>query len=92
LLASLLWVRVAPRSRLGLSPYEMLYGKLCLHSFHDFRVPDGAHVRELNTISYVRYVSLLLAGCCTLTLPESWRLDVTKDLEEKHLEGQFHPH
>lgn len=68
-------VRVAPRSRLGLIPYEMFYERHFLYSFHDLGVPGGARVRDLDTIGYIQslgnivsaihtYIHLLLSGWC----------------------------
>ena len=67
LLVALLWVRLAPTSRLGPSLYEILSGRP-FDTLHELGVPDGVHIRELDICSVFNlweilcYRSLLPAG------------------------------
>lgn len=57
---ALLRVRVASRSKLQLSPYEMLYGRPFLKTKYYCSLENDQTVKELDTIQCVRFLGVTL--------------------------------
>lgn len=60
---ALLWVRVAPSSKLRLSLCEMSYARPLLHPFYDLRVPDGSTLGNQILSDIFSFWKIL--NCCT---------------------------
>lgn len=88
---------MAPRSRLGLSFYEILYGRPFLLSFHELGVPMMLLFGKWSIFGKYSVIEVCFPQAdvpqrCALIPPGSWRSGVIKDLESKHREDQLHPH
>ena len=59
---ALLWVTVAPRSRLQLSPYEVLYGRPFLKTKYCCSLENGHIIKEVDAIKCVQSLGATLAA------------------------------